>query len=458
MHMQEFADFHPPLGDLVIWQAETTQPLPAGEWSVPSHDEEARLRQAERKQRARQPSRRWSASVIPVSESLDFAAAESAFLRFIRSQRILRCGFSVEATAIRRYFVEADRVRLIRHDVGRFVARPELLACLLELFDTHTNPLQWPAYLLGAIRADEGSLLFMVFDHLLTDLQSQAVAVNVFSGLYREQVGRAAPTQPEGSPCVRPGPMSRIFGPGSPELSSATAYWSDFLSGGRCTLPLSLWQGPTPLLASTPQRGEEIVLMGSALTKQFDDWCTGQGASLFPGLLAAAGLAARKLAGADAFRTMISVRTRPDTAAPTIGWFVNDVPVAFPLLADQDPLQIVMDAQQACLSAWRHRLVPYEQVMQSLPITAKSENFSWFSYLDFTLIPASDSRASADATLLMCPSFGAGVDLWFNRTSQGVLLYMRYPATNIVRQGLQLFATTMAQAAEGLLADQASTC
>lgn len=452
MRMIGFSEFDAGPGRVIVWKpaAHTmdTARIPSGQWAPPSYNQRARLKEAAAQRRPEDRRKRWSVSTVRIPGHADLGALEAAFGLFSRRHGTLLSGFCAENGDFRRFMVTARDVTLERSEVGSFATRHETLVCLERIFDTHTNPLEWPACLFGIVVGEFSSWVFMAFDHLHVDLQSHAIVVHEIHSLYLACRGhRGADLLPRPGSCLSSAEAERRFEGASAELDAAVAYWIDLTQRAGGTLPPFPLDVGAPPGSRLPLSSEEIVLLDEAATERFDTWCRSNGGTFFCGLLAATGITAREMTDEEVFRTIIPVRTRDDPTGPAIGWFTNGVPVEFGVAAGATLGEVMLPAQAACLAAHRHGAVPYERVLRLLPPAIRRDRASWFSYLDFRVFPGAESHETWNASILTCPVTGNGVDLWVNRTYRGTFVHLRYPKTpvaaDLVHRYVRRIARTM---------------
>jgi len=407
-----------------------------------SYNEEVRLTEAVAQREAGTHASRWSVSSFESPESLDVNALVFAIEEFVRRHRSLRSEFLLRDGVVHRIILGDNEVSVTPIDAGHFPAGSDVLRYLEKVFDERADPLRWPGYVFAAISAETSTTVLMAFDHIHVDLQSHAIAVHEVESLYAAHCGREHANFPPPGNIIESYAAERRFDRDATDLDEALEYWTRMVSDGGGALPgfpVDLGLSPKTRL---PLRSEESLLLDADRAGIFDQWCRQNGGTFFSGLLAAAGVAAFRITGKTAFRTIIPMRTRRDTRGPAVGWLVNGVPIEFDA-GSRGLAPVMIDAQAACVAARRHGHVPFERILQLLPATIRREGATWFSYLDFTLFPGAAEHHSRSAAILTCPGAGAGADIWVNRTHTGVNIHLRYPDATAVRTAIGEYARTI---------------
>lgn len=399
-----------------------SQPVP------PSANQASRLASAAARRARGQPHARWLAVVSRLGGPLDVGRLTVALERLASRHSTLRSGFHICDGDMRRFVL--PHMRLEPTEVGVTGNREETLALLGRIFDRHTDPLAWPSYCFAAVVRQNEASIVLAFDHMDTDHYSLAVAAHEVVELYS---GHELP--PAGDYVAHCGEEAR--GLVQPEQFAATVReWREFLSDGDGTVPRLPLDLGVPEGVAVPMCRTVIELLGQNASTAVESWCRAQGASLFSGLLAAAGVAA----GESQFRTVAPIQTRPDRR-PALGWYANAAPIRF-LISGQFA-DVVRAAHASARAAAIHCLTPIERVEEAAGEPLYADQASWFSYVDFRRFPGATAFAKRDVHIVASDRTGSGVDLWAYRSHEGIRVTARYPDTQLAHTAVDQFVGTM---------------
>jgi hypothetical protein len=301
---------------------------------------------------------------------------------------------------------------------------------------TGTDPLRWPCFVAGAVVRNTSSTVYFGVDHVHTDGTSMLLAFHELHTLYQAEVdGVAAGLRDPGDYldyCTAERQSSATL----TRRSADCGRWLDFWLGGPPpTFPLDLGTEPGRSHPSVPVT---VDIFDGADADAFAAVCRRHQATFPAGLFAALGIAARDLGGHRSYRglTVVSTRTEPRWKA-TQGWFVNLVPVTFPLAGDGDFGQVLGEAQRAFTEGHRLAHVSLIRVAELMrgefPVRLDAALLPMVSYLDLRTAPGARNWAMADPRVLVGPCDSRDVSMWVNRLRDRTYVCARYPDTPTAR-------------------------
>lgn len=417
MRMRRLSDCHVPPGRLVRLRVEPDRDtLRDPAWPPPSYNQESRLRRVERLRASGAAYHAWYGLATTIAGRADLAALTKSVAAIVRRHTALRTGFRVSDGTVQR-FSFGTGVRVDATPVGTFRDTRSMVARVHKLFDEEIDPTGWCPYAVCVAIGDDETTVCLAFDHTHTDLYSLAfLADEILTG---------------GSPAPGCHLTHCAAERATASTPAAEAVWASFFRrvGPSASWPIEL---PQPRSA-TVAAGVEIRLADEATTGRFERHCRRAGGTVFAGLVAALALAARDVAGRTAFHTICPVSTRPATDGPSVGWFVNALPLSVDLPLDRSfdsILRAVGDAFRRQRDVCRP---PYELVWQRLGDLAANQRVAWTSYVDYRRFLGSENHLERKTTILTCRTTGSGIDLWLSRNHSGTYLYARVPDGLAVR-------------------------
>jgi hypothetical protein len=144
-----------------------------------------------------------------------------------------------------------------------------------------------------------------------------------------------------------------------------------------------------------------------------------------------------------------------------IGWFVNTLPIEFPVSAGLDFGELIRGVRDAFEEMMRHAEVPFVRVWELLA-PEHFDRHSWpypvnfFSYIDTRKFPGAESHPGWKPVLHVWASRSNGANSWFVRDAAGLhfnSLYASTPRARAVMAGIHrtLRRTVREMAAAGLV-------
>lgn len=429
-----------PLSDLAI------APGHALEWAVraPSHDfgaaryasynQEKHFSAALTARAEHATEKNWVAMTFELPGAADLEALERALHGFVTRHEVLRCTFEQLGGDLRCHVIPAERVELDRVDLGSFHSTEATREHLGRRFDATINALSWPLFLMGAVLRDASTTVYMAFDHIVCDGMSIAVAVDEVWTTYRAlAAGTTAELPPVGSYIdFGAAQRDRFTGltAGSPEL----AYWREFIAGGdffpRMPLDFGVVDGRLH-----PAVNQTSTLLDDAGATAFEQACQRRGGKPFMGILASVGMALGEVTGVDTYRGLLPIGERRDLAwRQAFGWFVNTMPIAFPVCArlDFDTVlggvraaftRLIANVDTPFIKAWE-LLAPEYYGLRMWPYAV-----NFFSFLDFRKLPGADQHGVTRPRTIPQASHSNTGNMWFHRNQDGLHLNTIFPDT-----------------------------
>lgn len=127
----------------------------------------------------------WLCSTFDIEGPVDLDALGVTFQRWIERHETLRSGFRLVDGELRRFTLHTEDISLDRADLGDFATGEDVVRHLKQRFDTATDPLNWPPYVLGVIVGEMRSTVYIAFDHTNIDGYSLAMVPHEIHELYR---------------------------------------------------------------------------------------------------------------------------------------------------------------------------------------------------------------------------------------------------------------------------------
>jgi hypothetical protein len=383
----------------------------------------------------------WLSTVFDLPGPLDLDALGAAWQRWVRRHGTLRTWFRPENDGLVRYALAPEEIVLTRQDLGEFSTATEIRDHLLHRFANGTSALGWPAFVLGAVQREESATVYFAVDHAHTDGYSIFQVFDELRQLHEEETGGPAAQLPEVGDHVEHAELERERAAQVPADTAAAAPWLDFLDSGDVPsfpLPLGLDQG-----RARTKRLLERELFDDQRANAFARRCRELGASLFSGLLAALAITSRELAGVEEYRTLTPVHTRDEPRwAAAQGWFINLVPVRFPVGTDFSTA--VHSAEEAFARARRAADVPVPRLFELLSGGADLQGdprsvLPIVSFIDARRIRGSQHWAQAGCQVLSGLGAGFDVPMWINRLREVTYLEASCPETPEALENVQRY-------------------
>lgn len=370
-----------------------------------------------------EPIRSYVAASFELPGRVDLDALEGAFLHLVRRHEVLRAVYQPLGGDLGCEVLTPDEVALKHDYVGPLETAAEVKEHLHEAF-REVDTLSWPLITMGAVVRPESTTVWFSCDHLVTDGLSSAIAVNDLTNAYRDLV----PVRSPGSYLE----FSRTQRRANRAMNADDArldYWRAFRdrNGGLFPrFPLDLGVRPGRLyapLASTER------LLTARRAEEFGAACRARGGRLSMGLLAGVAVALRQLGGPAEYRGLVPVNERGrGVYAESMGWFINTLPLEFPVGERADFGDVLTAAQAAYGQARAHAGVHFVKAWRLLAPAEYARLHYWphavnfFSYLDFRRLPGADLHAARRARLHVWVSGCNGLLHWLHRTDDGLFV------------------------------------
>lgn len=370
----------------------------------------------------------WIGLTFTIEGGLDLTALESALRLFVQRHEVLRCTFEQLLGDLRCGVMTADEVALEHTRIGRLDSPDVVRGHLERTFDRSINTLSWPLFLLGVVIGPDSSTVYMAFDHILCDGISLVVAVDEVQRAYAAHAaGRAADLPATGSYLdfgeAQRGRYADLTADG-PELM----YWRSFVHAAgelfpRIPLNLGLEYG-----RMYPARNETLRLLNDADATAFERRCGQVGGKMFMGLLAITGMALNQLAGTGTYHGFLPISERRDPRwRGAFGWFVNTMPISFPIDAELTFEAVLGEVNTAFRELIEHVDVPFIKAWELLApeyfgLRTWPYPVNFFSYLDFRRLPGAEHERRWQPCTIPEASHSNTGNMWFYRNSDGLYL------------------------------------
>ena len=174
-----------------------------------------------------------------------------------------------------------------------------------------------------------------------------------------------------------------------------------------------------------PAANETIPLLGDAEATAFEAACRAAGGKLFQGLLAAVGIALHRVSGVDTYRGFMPVGERREARwRHAFGWFVNTLPIEFPVAGREFP-EVLAGVQEAWAELIENVDVPFIKAWELLApqyygLRGWPFPVNFFSFLDFRRLIDAEKERDLRATTMPQASHANTGNMWFFRNSDGV--------------------------------------
>ncbi|MFB8172575.1 condensation domain-containing protein [Kitasatospora purpeofusca] len=383
----------------------------------------------------------WLATFFDLPGRVDVGALARAWRTWLRRHDALRTWFAPEDTGLERRLLppEAVTVRPVGH--GRRASGEAVRAWMRERFTEAISPVAWPGFVAGAIVRDKSSTLFFAVDHAHTDGCSLARVFAEIRALYTAETGGAPALLPRtGSHldyCLAEARSNAALDPAHPVATQ----WVDFLSRGlpaSLALPLGVEPG-----GRHPSVYETVDLLDLPQAEAFAAACRRTGASFAAGAIGALALAEHELAGTSHYRRLMVAHTRGERRWHAAqGWFVNLVPVEFPVTDCRSFTATATAAHHALGRAQAMAAVSPARVLELHPAAALALGSTVppvLSYVDLRHTPGSRDWTAAGFGVLGSGAPVGGVSVWLWRLWQGLRLTVAYPDNPVARDSVHRY-------------------
>ncbi|MCF3132510.1 condensation domain-containing protein [Streptomyces olivochromogenes] len=386
----------------------------------------------------------WLGTAFDLPGRVDLDVLQAALRDWTLRHETLRSGFRWDGDELRRFTLDADTVSLRREVVGDFTDASALVRHLQDRFDVAADALAWPNLIYAAVVRDDGTSVYMAFDHSNVDAYSLHGIPADIHELYA--------TGAEGCDRVRPEPaasyvdfceIERADADRIDEGHDIVGRWREFIRRCDGTLPgfpVDLGLEPGGRLPTQRMMSEPLVDADTAAA--FEAYCRPFGGSLV-GLLAATGLIVHELGGQSVYRTVVPFHTRVKSRwSRSVGWYVGGAPIEVPVARTPD-LPSALRAVRAELQAARPLArMPLARVLRLLGADFRPTSpdlYSIVSFVDARGIAGSERWAEQKAYGLMRVSYGDQVCAWVNRLHEGLWFASRYPDTDVAYKNMRLY-------------------
>ncbi|MFD9484365.1 condensation domain-containing protein [Streptomyces sp. NPDC059991] len=388
--------------------------------------------------------------------SVDRVALEAALLHLVCRHEVLRCVFSAGTDGPALEVVPPQDVKLERVDIGRIDSPAEARAYVRQ-FLQGTDTLRGPWIVMGAMIREESTTVYFACDHLLTDGVSTPVAVHDIATAYAAYADGREPSLPEARSFLDHGGAERrrgaAMGPGDALLD----HWKEFVArnGGQLFPRFPLDLGIEPGVAYRAVN-EADALLPSGRLDAMEARCRSVGGRTSAGVLAALGVSLRREGGPEVYRALVPVSTRGQGPYEhSMGWFVNTLPVEFPVADDTDFAGIMAGAQGALQAMRPYADAPFVRVFDLLTANQTGPRVwpfavSFFSYLDFRRTPGAHSHVAWKARKYVSTTHSNGIFFWFHRDHTGLHLNSIFVDTSEARRTKAALVKTLVQTLDSI--------
>lgn len=415
----------------------------------PAHQQEEYLRLADRHRGA---GFRYSGLCVVTAEipagDLDREAMTRVVNAFLLRHDSFRTWFALgPGGTVRRHLVPAEAVEFVPVDHGEMYDAESIRD---HVEKTTPGPFNWDCFTFGAIERAESTTVYLAADHLHTDGFGQYIAGFELAMLYVAQVWQDTGMLTEPAShldyCARERAYTEQLTPTSPGVRR----WGQLLRGNDGRLPSFPMDLGKRLDGYNRSAHRTVALLDAAAAERFDRVCGERGAEFAGGIFAAAALAERELTGSDYYFGMTPISTRVSAAErASVGWYVNLVPVAFPIGAKTPFTRMVPMAQRAyddgllLAPTALHRVL---HLLQSDPEikAGPGSGHPMISYVDTRELSGSEYFDMADCGVYANRAASEEVLMWINRFPEHTTLSVIYPDTPVAHESVDRYITAMA--------------
>lgn len=385
----------------------------------------------------------WLGTAFDIPGQIDLDVLQDALRDWTLRHETLRSGFRWIGDDMRRFTLEADAIVLRREDVGDFSDATALAQHLQDLFDVAADALAWPNFIYTAVVRNDGTSVYMAFDHSNVDAHSiQRIPAEIHD-LYTAGVeGRTVDTEPVSS-YVDFCAIERTDADQIDDTHAIVTRWREFIA--RCdgklpNFPVDLGLDPGGPLPT--QKLMHEMLVDDADAAAFEAYCRPYGGSLI-GVLAATAVVAHQINGQQVYRTVVPFHTRAKSRwANSVGWYVGGAPIEIPIAQAPDfdnALEMVRAALRESRPLSRMPIARVLRLLGSDFRPTSPDLYSIVSFVDSRGITGSQRWQGLKAYGLIRVSYGDQVCVWTTRLHEGLQLASRYPDTNLAYQNMRLY-------------------
>lgn len=422
-------------------------------------DQHIRLRRA--MERAGSADANWLGLCFDVPGRLDVDAFHRAATTWVRRHEVMWGTFREDPSdperEMTRHAIEPDRLTLDVTSLGSHPG-PEVNRVLLEHLTAAVNPVDNLGYALAGIAGDDRSTIFCALDHCYGDGFSVLLAYMELSALYAAEVDGTTPELPATTGYMTFAQAEREAAQQYDIEHPAMQFWADHMMDGAGTkdgFPMDLgiaegerfWLIPMSYDILTGEECDRLDVIAK------DEQAT------FPALVYAAfAMAARDLAGRDAYRFLnpVATRTTPDLLT-TMGWMVNVLPIHIPVGPDQGLFDLARVVRARFREARVCEPVPALRVVEVMKevfgfSVEGTHRPSIVSYLDGRAIPGQEKWAQDRFYGTTGQGYDDDVNVWINRTPTELYVMCSVPQTPTAVESVDRFFTYASDLLRGALA------
>lgn len=410
----------------------------------PSYVQETHVRTARAVQRDGLSVPTWVGTVFDLPGEVDLDVLQEALRAWTVRHETLRSGFRWAGSEMRRFTLDADSVLLHREDVGVFSDTTILTRYLEDRFDVAASALTWPNFIYSAVVREDGTTVYMAFDHSNVDAYSIHRITAEIHELYAAGLeGRAVDSEPLAS-YVDFCAIERTNADQIDHTHPIVSRWREFIAqcdGRLPSFPVDLGldpEGPLPT-----QKLMHEMLVDDTGAAAFEAYCRPYGGSLI-GILAATSLAVHQIGGQPVYRTVVPFHTRAKSEwQESVGWYVGGAPIEIPVAQAPDFDSALAMVRTALRENRALSRMPIARVLRLLGEDFRPTSpdmYSIVSFLDTRGIAGSERWQDLKAYGLIRVSYGDQVCAWFTRLHEGLQFAARYPDTDVAYKNMRLYA------------------
>ncbi|WP_424889220.1 condensation domain-containing protein [Streptomyces sp. XH2] len=384
----------------------------------------------------------WLGTAFDIPGEVDLDVLQVALRAWTLRHETLRSGFRWAGDEMRRFTLDAGAVVLHREDVGHFSDAETLTRYLQDRFDAAADALSWPNFIFAAVVRDDGTSVYMAFDHSNVDSYSiQRITAEIHELYAAALAGRAVDAAPAAS-YVDFCATERTDADRIDDTHAIVARWREFIA--RCdgklpNFPVDLGldpEGPLPT-----QKLLHEMLVDDADAAAFEAYCRPYGGSQV-GLLAAVGLIVREIGGVQVYRTVVPFHTRAKSQwSDSVGWYVGGAPIEVPVARATDfdgALEMVRAALRENRLLARMPIARVLHLLGSDFRPTSPDLYSIMSFVDTRGMPGSERWQELKAYGLVRVSYGDQVCAWITRLHEGLQFAARHPDTDAAYKNMRL--------------------
>ncbi|MEV7419897.1 condensation domain-containing protein [Streptomyces sp. NPDC089919] len=449
-------------GRAVEWRVHTVTGGTPAPGRTPSHNQEYHFvacapppGQAEDPDGRPGPRTDSFAVTFEIDGRLDEPALEAALLHCVRRHEVLRCDFRPSAAGgLDIEVAEPADVKLERIDRGTTASTAEARA-YAERFLRSTDTRRGPWFVMGATVRRDSATVHLVCDHLVTDGTSLMVLVHDVATAYEAFAAGRQPQLPLPGGFLDHGRAERERAAAARPDDAALAPWRGFIArngGPFPKFPLDLGIEPG---AGAPAVNSTDPLLDRAGAAALEARLRTLGAGVPAGVLAALGVSLRAEGGPDVHRALVPVSTRGrGRHAHGAGWFVNLVPVEFPVPEGAELAPTVAGVRDASTRMVRAGRIPFVVMLRLLAPEHYARpwphavNFS--SYMDYRAVPGAARHAARRVAGYTSVPATNGMFLWVFRSDAGIHLNCVHVDTREARRVKAALIGTLSRTLENM--------